>query len=79
MIKYYHELTKEEFAKLEEQKLTWGQVAKDYPQPKWCSYPEAVNGVMGCWSLMDYRVTGRDFCRNCEHYIKRRYTRKESK
>ena len=74
MIKYFHELTKEEFSKLCEVPATWRQTAIDYPQPPWCGYPNAVCGVMGCWSLMDFMVTGRNFCKNCHCYIKKQST-----
>ena len=71
MVKYFHELIKDEFKDLVDKKLTWAEVAKDYPQPIWCSYPDAVRGVMGCWSLMDFMVTGRNYCKNCDLYIKK--------
>ncbi|KKN73840.1 hypothetical protein LCGC14_0396420 [marine sediment metagenome] len=69
MIKYFHTLTEKEFTKISKRKITWGQCAKDYPQPKWCSYPDAVNGIMGCWSLVGFMVTGKDYCKNCDEYI----------
>ncbi len=71
MIKYFHKLTKDEFHSLIDKKLTWAETAKDYPQPTWCSYPDAVCGVMGCWSLMDFKVTGRSYCKSCDLYIKK--------
>ena len=79
MIKYFHELTKEEYEEILKQKLTWANAQELYPQPIWCSYPEAVCGDMGCWSLMDFRITGRVSCKRCEHYIKRSYTKKVKK
>jgi len=66
MKKYFHELTKEEFKKLQKEDLTWEQCAKDYPQPTWCAYPEAVSGVLGCWSLMDFNIHSEKDCLNCE-------------
>ncbi len=66
MIKYFHELTQGEFDELVKTHMTWGECAKKYPQPIWCSYPDAVEGEMGCWSLMDFRVTGRQYCYSCE-------------
>lgn len=66
MIKYFHELTKEEFKTIVEGKITYEQLAKKYPQPKWCNYPDATSGPMGCWSLMSHKVIGREFCKNCE-------------
>lgn len=74
MEKYFHELTESEFNELFETKMTWGECAKEYPQPEWCSYPEAVQGVMGCWSLMGFMVTGRSYCKNCDCYIKKAKT-----
>ena len=35
-------------------------------QPEWCSYPGALQHVLGCWSLTGKLVTGPDFCKNCE-------------
>ena len=70
MIKYFHELTKEEFGELLKEKLTWEECAKLYPQPEWCEYPEAVCGEMGCWSLMYHKVTGKEFCKGCDCFKK---------
>jgi hypothetical protein len=72
MIKPFHELTKEEFAELVEAKLNYGQVERLFPQPTWCGYPNATEGLMGCWSLVAHLVTGPGYCTNCEcavHYI----------
>ncbi len=68
-IKYFHELTEEEFEKLQKTGMTWGECGKKYPQPEWCSYPEAVMGVMGCWSLMYFRVKDKESCGKCECVI----------
>jgi len=70
MIKFFHKLTREEFNALVVKELTWGEVAKDYPQPKWCGYPNAVGGVMGCWSLMDFMVKGKAYCKSCHLFYK---------
>uniref|UniRef100_A0A6M3JIC9 Uncharacterized protein n=1 Tax=viral metagenome TaxID=1070528 RepID=A0A6M3JIC9_9ZZZZ len=70
MIKYFHELTKKEFNKLAKTKMTYAQLAEDYPQPTWCGYPKATQGIMGCWSLTGFMVTGEDFCKDCDCYIK---------
>ena len=68
MIKFFHELTEPEFKKDIAGKLTHQEVAEKYPQPKWCSYPEATYGVAGCWSLVGFIVTGEDYCKSCEFY-----------
>ena len=65
MIKYFHELSKEEFSLLVG-KITYGELAEKYPQPEWCTYPEATAGMMGCWSLVGHMVTGKEFCKNCD-------------
>lgn len=70
MIKYFHELTKEEFDELVKQRMIWAECAKKYPQPKWCNYPEAVCAILGCWSLTGFKVTGEDYCKDCDCYIK---------
>ena len=77
MIKYFHELTRDEFKSLVDKKLLWWQVAEDYPQTEWCSYPDAVQGVMGCWSLMSFMVTERNYCKNCDCYIKKSRVKSE--
>lgn len=71
MIKYFHELTEAEFNETCVGKMTNAEVERDYPQPIWCSYPEATRGVMGCWSLIYFMVTGCDYCKNCDLYIKK--------
>lgn len=68
MIKYFHELTEAEFGELIKQKMTWGECAEKYPQPEWCSYPDAVD-PLGCWSLIGHEVTGRRYCMHCDCYI----------
>ncbi len=71
-VKYFHELTKEEYAKLCRQKppITYGDLAKMYPQPKWCNYPGATYGMVGCWSLVDFMVEDEKYCKKCECYRK---------
>jgi hypothetical protein len=69
VIKYFHELTEEYFNENIAGKLTYGEVAQDYPQPPWCTYVDAVYGTMGCWSLTFFMVHGRKHCRGrCEFY-----------
>jgi len=69
MIKYLHNLTEEEFKEKCVGKMTYGELAKKYPQPKWCSYPDATEGLMGCWSLMSFMVRGRSYCKCCQCYV----------
>lgn len=65
MKKYFHELTDQEFKELPGN-ITYEQLAKEYPQPDWCEYPDATAGLMGCWSLMSMLIKNRDCCKNCE-------------
>ena len=43
-----------------------------FKQPDWCEYYEALNGNMGCWSLMDLAKDGmrtkisEEFCKGCD-------------
>ena len=64
--KPFHELTDAEFDALKAAGATWGDMMRDHPQPEWCSYPDALGGAMGCWSLVGRMVTGRDYCKDCE-------------
>jgi len=75
-IKYFHELTDEELNTVLEnaEKITWGECARKYPQPEWCSYPKAVHGFSGCWSLMRISraknvIRSIDDCKYCELLI----------
>lgn len=76
MIKYFHKLTKDEFEEIQKERMTWAECAQRYPQPVWCGYPDAVQGIMGCWSLMEFYddgsnwVTGHNYCKDCNCYIK---------
>jgi len=65
---YFHELTEDDFNQLLLTKITWGELEERFPQPVWCTYPEAVRGMMGCWSLVDHMVTGEDYCKACDCY-----------
>ena len=69
-IKPFHGLIEAEFKEICKGKMTWAECAKRYPQPKWCGYPDAVCGVMGCWSLMSFMVTDESCCKNCDCYLK---------
>lgn len=65
---YFHELNKEERDAVFESGMTVGEFMEKYSQPDWCSYPGALEGPMGCWSLMAGYVSGENYCRNCECY-----------
>ena len=71
MIKYFHQLRAEEYSWLVKEKTIWGELQTSFPQPQWCNYPQAVYGLMGCWSLIYFMVTGESYCKNCDCYKKR--------
>lgn len=73
-MKYFHELTGDEFQALVDAGIRWNQLSEMYPQPEWCEYPNALDGLMGCWSLTGRLVTGEDFCQNCDLYQPRTLT-----
>lgn len=63
-------LTDAEWRSLCEMKKTWAWIMKNYEQPKWCGYPDALAGSMGCWSLTGRMVTGKKDCKGCDCLIK---------
>lgn len=68
---YMHDVVKstEDWNRMVESKpagYTVGDLLNDYRQPDWCQHPNAVQGMLGCWSLWHGMVTGRDYCRTCE-------------
>jgi hypothetical protein len=54
--------------------ITWGDIVENYSQPPWCQYPQALNGALGCWSLVDtklrHTITAKLCERECEHFRK---------
>ena len=74
--KYFHELTQEEIDQLIEEKRTIGYILENFKQPKWCDYPEALNGQMGCWTLTDLGETNlrtkisEEYCKSCDCFKK---------
>lgn len=73
--KYFHEISNEEFDKLVEDKVTIGTILKKYLQPDWCTYPKALAGKWGCWSLVSgdtRKKISKKFCRNCDCFSKQK-------
>ena len=72
--RYFHELEQKEVDALIADKKTIGYIMETYKQPDWCKYPNALEGQMGCWSLMDLSKDGlrtkisKDFCKGCDEY-----------
>lgn len=67
-VAYFHEMSDEQFKRLQDAGTTWAGIMESFEQPKWCEYPEALAGKMGCWSLTSRMVTGEDYCKKCECY-----------
>ncbi|HEC67125.1 MAG TPA: hypothetical protein ENI23_17750 [bacterium] len=68
--KFWHELSESEYQAAI--KRTWGWVMKKYKQPDWCNYPDALEGALGCLTLIaKTRRTkiSKDYCKSCEKYI----------
>ena len=66
-MKYFHELTDEEYNALVESGITYGELAIKHPQPIWCTYPDALQGPMGCWALVHRKMkVSEDSCKTCE-------------
>lgn len=73
--KFFHELDQEEIDKIVEDDNTIEYVLANFKQPDWCSYPNALEGTMGCWSLMDFKSGGlrtkisKEYCSSCDEFI----------
>ena len=51
---------------------TWQYVIDNYKQPDWCTYPEALAGDFGCWSLVysDHSAEGLFLvCKDCDYCV----------
>jgi hypothetical protein len=74
-MKYLHTASNIQIGRLLDSGATIGQLMTEYKQPDWCGYPSALEGVMGCWSLMDLegirKRISRKFCAGCECYIRK--------
>lgn len=65
-MKYFHELTKEEYDTLIASGISVGEAMEKYKQPDWCEYPDALGGAMGCWSLVGGTIKNQGHCKNCD-------------
>lgn len=65
-IAYFHNITDGDFKKMLKAGTTWYGVMESFKQPKWCGYPDALSGVMGCWSLTSRLIKREKDCMNCE-------------
>ena len=73
--RYFHELSQEEIDQLIADKKSISYIMKTFAQPSWCGYERALEGRMGCWSLMDLEKDGKrtqiskDFCKTCDSCV----------
>lgn len=67
---FFHTQSNQVMDDLLANKVTVGEIKERYQQPTWCTYPEALDGMMGCWSLMDLKGLrnriSKPFCRGCD-------------
>lgn len=75
-MKYWHSLPQSEVeALVAKGDVTWRNIMDNYKQPDWCGYPEALSGLMGCWSLATVNSDGfrmkicKDYCKTCDCFI----------
>lgn len=68
--KYWHRLTDKEIQELIDAKITYDELAETVKQPTWCQYPDALKGIMGCWSLTGSarKKISHKFCKGCDCY-----------
>ena len=69
-MRYFHTLADSTIKRLVGSGITYGELMKRYKQPEWCGYPNALEGMMGCWSLMDtlgrrHKIS-REYCAKCD-------------
>jgi hypothetical protein len=70
---YWHELPQERIEELLGKGTTWGEVMENYRQPEWCTYPDALKGEFGCWSLTGGETRTKishEYCNECDCYHK---------
>jgi len=71
---FWHELRDSTIKRLIKNKVTWGEIIRRYRQPVWCGYLQALNGMFGCWALIDLRglrhKISQEYCSRCECFIK---------
>jgi hypothetical protein len=68
MKKYWHQIELEQQEEiLKTPGLTVQEFLDTYDQPDWCNYPDALDGPMGCWSLLFSKsVRSIKDCGNCD-------------
>jgi len=69
-MRYFHTLADSTIRRLCAKQTTWGDIMKRYKQPQWCGYSNALEGTMGCWSLIGLFDTrhkiSKEYCKRCD-------------
>ena len=67
---YWHKLKDSTIKRAIKNKMTIKESMHRYKPPDWCRYPNALEGVIGCWSLMDTlglrHEISIDYCKGCD-------------
>lgn len=69
--KYFHRILQSEIDQLIADEQDWLFVSENYLQPKWCNHRDALDGPMGCLSLIDTSKNGmrtkisKSYCKTC--------------
>lgn len=64
--KPFHRLSDSQFKAMQDAGMKWNEVSALHPQPSWCDYPGALDGPMGCWSLVGRMVRNKAYCKGCD-------------
>lgn len=64
---YWHELSPE----WQDAERTRKASCDEFKQPVWCYYPDALAGLLGCWSLGLGNVNSITNCWNCNLNVAR--------
>lgn len=67
--RYWHKLKDSTVKGIFDKETTIGEVLKRYKQPDWCTYPNALQGLLGCGSLLSVNLRHKiseDYCKGCE-------------
>ena len=69
-MKYWHEIPQSEIDNLIKKNVQMQFVYDNYKQPDWCKYSNALDPLLGCWSLTGNNRTkiSKKFCKTCECY-----------
>jgi hypothetical protein len=65
---YFHELNEDQRHAVCTVGMTAQHAVDTYAQPDWCSYPNALAGYLGCFSLLTGGVKSEASCTGCDCY-----------